>query len=175
MALELRHQRLPDNTIQIMFGGSIDLNLGLRWPPPRREIVPLLTARYQGFTVTARGHHMAYTLPDDHMVDVQVVWADAHGHPAQVQGDTTWASSDESIVTVAADSGDSTMCAISPSASANLGTAQVTATADADLGDGVTAVVATFDVTTVAGTAVAGTISPTGDAQPIAPTPTPTA
>jgi hypothetical protein len=41
-----------------------------------------------------------------------------------------------------------------------------TATADADLGEGVSEIVCTMDVEVVAGTAVVGTITPTGEPQP---------
>jgi hypothetical protein len=56
-----------------------------------------------------------------------------------------------------------------------LGTAQVVATADVDLGAGVQSLITTMDITVVAGQAVAGTISPTGPAEPIAPHPAPVA
>ena len=108
---------------------------------------------------------MAYTLPDDHQVEVQVSYVDSKGHPAQVDGDVTWQSSDEAIATVEVDSTDSTMATVTPST--DLGQAQISCTADADLGEGVKEITSTFDVSVVAGEAVAGTITPSGDPIPI--------
>lgn len=107
---------------------------------------------------------MAYTLPDDRTIFVQVAYVDARGHPATVDGDVAWASSDTMIANVGVKQGDSTSAQIIPGA--NLGQAQITATADADLGAGVTSVICTLDVTVVAGSAVAGVITPQGEPQP---------
>jgi hypothetical protein len=126
-----------------------------------------VTLRYRDFTITARGNDMAYTLPADMLINVQVAYVDTHGNPAKVDGDVSWASSNDSIATVAADSGDSTIARVT--AAGTLGQAQITATADADIGDGTREIITTMDVTVVAGEAVAGTITPVGEAQPSGP------
>jgi len=101
---------------------------------------------------------MAYTLPNDKQVTVQVTYEDAKGNPATVDGEVTWASSDEDIATVEVDDTDSTKAVITPGDT--LGNSQITATADADLGAGVREIICTMDLTTVAGEAVVGRISP---------------
>lgn len=100
---------------------------------------------------------MAITLPDDAPINVQVKWVDAHGHAAVVDGPTTWASSDATVMTVVSNATTSTQATIS-AGTGNLGSAQLTASADANLGTGVQNITAMADVTVVAGTAVAGTI-----------------
>lgn len=127
----------------------------------------LVTLHYRDFTVTARGNDMAYTLPVDMQVHVQVEYVDAHGNPAAVDDEVTWASSDATIIAVSADATDSTKATVR--AVGKVGQAQVTATADADLGEGIKSLVTTMDVTSVAGEAVAGTITPVGAAEPVPP------
>ena len=99
---------------------------------------------------------MAIKLPDDLPITVKVTWVDSHGHAAKVDGATTWTSGDTAIFTVAADSTDSTIATLT--AAGNLDTAQLTASADADLGSGTTTITAMADITVIAGSAVAGTI-----------------
>ena len=108
---------------------------------------------------------MAYTLPSGMKCDVAVAYVDANGNPAQVDGEVAWSSSNDAICTATVDTGDSTMCSIS--AVGGIGDVQVTATADADLGGGTRELVTLLDVHIVAGEAVAGTISPVGEAAPI--------
>jgi len=150
-----------NNTITLQVGGALELVL--RQPEPQGEVY--VTVQYEQFTVKAKGDHMAYTLPIDKYISVQVAYVDAHGNPAVVDGDVTWASSDDSTVTVAVDPTDSTKCKVTPVGPA--GTAQVTATADADLGEGTRELITLLDLVLVAGEAVAGTISIVGDPQPM--------
>lgn len=141
-------------------------------PPPEPGIRVFVAATFDNrFIAKAEGQKMAYTLPDDMQVAVQISYEDAKGNPASIDGDVTWTSSDPSNLQVGADSSDSTKALIVPVGS--LGTYQITATADADLGAGVTELITLLDVTVVAGTAVAGVIAPTGSPEPI-PTPEPT-
>jgi hypothetical protein len=51
----------------------------------------------------------------------------------------------------------------------SVGQAQVTATCDADLGDGVRELITLCDIEVVGGEAVAGTIQPVGEPDPLAP------
>jgi hypothetical protein len=85
-----------------------------------------------------------------------------------VDGDVTWASSDDTIAAVFVSSNDSTEAVIRTIGP--VGQVQVTATADADLGAGIRNIVTPMDITVVAGEAMSGTIEPTGPAEPI-PTP----
>jgi len=144
--------------------GAIALTLA---PPPAGKTI--ITTHYENFTVTAEGDHMSYNLPVDHLINVKVSYVDAKGNPAQVDGAVSWDTSDASIITVDPDNKDSTQCKLTPGGAT--GQAQVTASADADLGDGVRELVTSFDVTVIAGEAVAGTIAPVGEAEPIAPHP----
>ena len=97
---------------------------------------------------------------------MEVAYVDADNNPATVDGAVTWASSNEAIATVV--SIGPTAAMIAATRGGSLGTAQITATADADLGSGTRELLTTFDVTVVAGEAVSGTISPTGAPTPIA-------
>jgi hypothetical protein len=141
-----------------------DKPLKIEMVPPPEPVGCVVTASIDGFSVTARGNHMVYKLPDDKDLKVSVQYVDKKGHPAEIDGEVTWTTSDEMIVNVGVQSGDSTKALIHPGA--NLGQAQITATADADLGEGVTEVICTFDVEIVAGTAVSGTITPEGEPVP---------
>ena len=108
---------------------------------------------------------MAYVLPNDHAVQLKVSYYDAKGNPAQVDGAVDWASSDETIARVTVDGDDSTRCMVYPVD--QLGQAQISATADADLGEGVTEIITTGNIEVVAGQAVSGTIAPVGDPIPL--------
>ena len=127
----------------------------------------LVSVRYDTFTITARGEEMAYTLPAGKQVDCQVSYVDAAGNPATVDGPVTWDTSDATIANIVVDAADDKQCAVQ--AVGATGQAQVSCTADADLGAGVTTLVCTLDVTVVAGEAVAGTITPVGAPVDITP------
>lgn len=114
---------------------------------------------------------MAYTLPNDKVIGIKVSYVDSKGNPASIDGDVTWDTSDPATATIETDVGDSAQAKVVPSGA--IGQVQVTATVDADLGEGVRELITTMDVEIVAGEAVAGTISPVGEPQPIAPTATP--
>ena len=109
---------------------------------------------------------MAYTLPADMEVEVQVTYVDAEGNPASVET-ISWASDPPEIIGALVDPDDPSKLTITPVGPA--GNGQVTATADVDMGAGVKALVTTMDITVVAGEAVAGTISPVGPPTPINP------
>jgi hypothetical protein len=126
-----------------------------------------LTISYDGFTVTAEGNHVMYTLPVDKLVSMQVSYVDAQGNPATIDGEVSWASSDAGILAVKVDTEDSSIVTVTPVGA--VGQTQVTATADADLGAGVRNLITVCDIEVVSGEAVAGTIAPLGEAEPIAP------
>jgi len=112
---------------------------------------------------------MAYTLPDGYQVEVAIAYVDAGGNPATVDGNVTWSSSDPTILTVTADTTVAQQMQAIVAATGALGNAQVQASADADLGSGITTLNTLMDVTVVAGQAVSGTIQPVGAAEPIPP------
>lgn len=150
------------NQLEISFGTPLRVVVQNE-PPP---IAVWLTIWYDSFKITAKGGEVMYTLPVDHYVEMQVAYMDSGGNPAKVDGDVTWRSSDDTIAMAEADPGDSTLVKVTPVGA--LGQVQIVATADADLGTGVRALITTTTIEIVAGEAVSGTISPVGDPVPIA-------
>ena len=105
---------------------------------------------------------MALTMTADQQSVLSVTFADDHGNPAPVDGIPTWTVSDPALLTFAtnADGMGGTLVTVGPT-----GTGQVTVTADADLGAGVTTITGILDVIVVAGMAAnvvvtAGTPTP---------------
>ena len=145
------HQR-----IEISFTSPLKI-VQVEEPSP---ILAVLTITYQRFTITAKGDRFMFTLPVDDAVKMQVTYVDAEGNPAKVDGPITWASSDETLAEVEVDSVDSSIVTVTPVGPT--GQVQITATADADLGDGVRELITVCDISLVAGEAVAGTIQPVG-------------
>lgn len=98
---------------------------------------------------------MALLLTDSQEVDLGVEYLDKKGNTAKVDGDPRWASSDESKLVVSMVNGsEATIKAVGP-----LGAAQISVTADADLGDGVKEIIGVFDIEVVAGEAVSANVS----------------
>ena len=128
-------------------------------------LIAITTLTFDNFTVTTKGNEMAYTLPVDKQVRVKVAYVDSHGNPATIDGDVTWGTSDPSVAEVTADPDDSFEAVVRPAGAT--GQAQVVARCDADLGSGTRELNTLMDVTVVAGEAIAGTISPVGDAEPV--------
>ena len=93
-------------------------------------------------------------LPDDKMLaSVSVKWMDVKGNEAPVQS-VRWGTDRPDLLVITENGNGS----VSISPLGPLGTAQVSATADADLGDGVVEVVALGSIEVIAGQAVAGTL-----------------
>ncbi len=95
-------------------------------------------------------------LTDSQQCDLAIAPVDRKGKAAKVQdGSTTWTSSDETVATVeaGADGLTATVKAV------DLGTCQVNVSADADLGDGVSSLSGSLDVTVVGGQAVSLSVS----------------
>jgi Bacterial Ig-like domain (group 2) len=124
----------------------------------------ILIIRFDNFAITLEGDHVMYNLPADHTVQMQVVYVDSKGNPATIDNAVVWDSSDVSIVSVQADAADSTKVKVTPVA---VGQAQVTATVDADIGEGVRELKTLADINVVGGEAVAGMIAPVGEAEPM--------
>jgi hypothetical protein len=146
-------------TVAFKLGGTLEI---LTEPSKAGCFV---TVRHGNFTIRARGNDMAYTLAVDTQVQVKVDYVDGAGNPAKVDGDVRWNSSDDTIATVTVDPEDSFNALVR--AAGKLGQVQITAIADADLGEGARPLVTPMDVECVAGEAVAGTITPVGSAEPI--------
>ena len=144
-------------------------------PPHSRKDLRVIVTTILGNFIQRGVGDMAYTLPDDKGVQVQVAYVDARGNPAKVDGDVVWSSSDPTIIAVSpmvatpvdgspAPAGAAMVTPVGP-----LGQAQVQAVADADLGTGTQSLTTLFDVQVVAGTAVSGVITPVGDPVPLPP------
>jgi hypothetical protein len=149
--------------VEIVFTNPLKI-MEVAEPPLGKQ---LLIVRFEQFTVTAEGDHVMYTLPVDHTVLMQVAYVDAKGNPATIDGAVSWESSDVSVLSVTVDPQDSTVCRATPVGS--VGQVQVTATCDADLGEGVRNLITVCDIEVVGGEAVSGTIQPLGDQEPMAP------
>src|SRR4029077_14001775 len=150
------------NQLEISFGGP------LRIVVAQEEDTPAISARlsvwYEQFKIT--GDALMYTLPVDHFVLMQISNTDAAGNPARIDGEVTWTSSDESVVTVQPDAVDSTIVRVLP---VTVGQMQVRASADANLGTGVRNLLTVADIEIVAGEAIAGSVQPLGEPEPMAP------
>jgi hypothetical protein len=137
--------------------------------PPAAGPQVTLSATFGGITSTHTGAtHMTYTLPADKTVKLQIAYVDANGHPAAVDGIIAWESSDPSIAYV-----ESLPVKVGAAGSVvqllpgnTIGNCQISAKADADMGEGVRELITLMDVTVVGGEAVAGTITPVGELTP---------
>jgi len=157
--------------MNLSIGGAefhIDALVRVTATPPRQGAVRL-SASFGGVTSTHTGaEHMAYTLPADKTVKLQIAYVDANNNPAQVDGAIVWTSSDPMIADIQSlpvqQGAAGSVVQLVPGDT--IGNCQITATADADLGEGVRNIVTLMDVTVVGGEAVAGTISPVGEPTP---------
>lgn len=95
-------------------------------------------------------------LTDIQEATLSVAFVDAAGNPAVVDGAPAWAVSDAALlsITPAADGMSAVVSANGP-----LGTGQVSVSADADMGAGVTTIAGTLDIEVLASAAVSIAIS----------------
>jgi hypothetical protein len=100
-----------------------------------------------------KGENMATTVQVGHLGEIDVTWVDESGKSAKVDGPTTWATTDSTIVTVQVATGNSQ---IANWRTVAIGTAQIQASADADMGEGVKTITSTMDFTVIGGEAVGG-------------------
>ena len=140
-------------------------------PPAAAAPTVKLSATFGGVTSTHTGASaIMYTLPADKQVRLQIQYVDANGNPAKVDGAVTWSSSDEDIARceprapLHEDVPEGGAVMLIPGT--KVGECQVSARADADLGEGMRELVSLLDVTVVGGEAVAGNITPVGEAVP---------
>jgi hypothetical protein len=122
-----------------------------------------LTVQFDQFTITTKGDIM-YNLPADHTVTMQVSYVDGAGHPAKVDGPVEWFPANPEIAKIEVDPNDGTICKVIP---VMPGRTQVSVKADADLGEGVRELLTVCDIMIVAGEAMAGSIQPIGDPEPM--------
>ncbi len=100
----------------------------------------------------------SFTVPDDKTADVTVSYVDGKGKPAKVDGAPVWTSSDPAQLAVTPAADGMTATIEQPAGGSNDSAIQVTIEADVDLGAGVKPLQTIFDVTYVAGEAVAGNV-----------------
>lgn len=150
--------------VEISFANVLKIMEVAEQPLPRWK--SLLTITFDQFTITAEGDHVMYNLPIDHTVKMQVAYTDAAGNPAKVDGEVTWFPANAEIAAIEVDANDSTICKVMP---VSIGRTQVSAKADADLGEGVRELLTVCDIMIVAGEAVAGSIQPVGEQEPMTP------
>lgn len=86
-----------------------------------------------------------------------VQWNDANGQSAKVDGPTTWVSSDPLTLECVVATGNPLIA--NCYAPGPIGTVQIQATADADMGEGVRPVTSTIDITVIGGEAQGGDIT----------------
>ncbi|TYL87446.1 hypothetical protein [Bradyrhizobium cytisi] len=147
--------------VEIVFGNVLKIMEVAEEPIARGQ--QLLTVSFDEFTITAEGSHVMYNLPIDHTVKMQVSYVDSAGNPAKVDS-VEWFTANAEIAAIEVDPSDGTICKVIPVA---LGRTQVSAKADADLGEGVRELLTVCDIMIVAGEAVAGSIQPVGEQEPI--------
>lgn len=119
--------------------------------PPQGGHRAVFTTEING--ITFKGENVSEILGVGHYATVTVEWKDAHGNPAKVDGPTKWESTDPAVLTVTVSTGNPL---IANAKAIAIGSAQIHATADADLGEGIKTVTSTIDVTVIAGEAVGG-------------------
>ena len=98
-----------------------------------------------------KGDLTTMILTDTQEVDLSIQPVDKKGKPAQVDGTPQWVSSDPAVVEVVP-AADGLSCVAK--AKDNLGHAQISVSADADLGEGVRTITGVLDIDVVAGEAV---------------------
>jgi hypothetical protein len=118
--------------VEITFGNVLKIMEVAEEPKPRGH--QWLAIRYEQFTVEAEGDYVMYNLPIDHTVKMQVSYVDAAGNPAKIDGAVEWFPANAEIAAIEVDPSDDTICKVMP---VGLGRTQVSAKADADLGEGV--------------------------------------
>jgi len=104
-----------------------------------------------------KGENMANTMQSGSIATLSIQWSDSHGNPAKVDGPTQWVSSDEDVLTVQVAAGNPLIANVY--SQGPVGPAQIQATADADLGEGVKTITAVCDINVIAGEASGGTIT----------------
>ena len=98
---------------------------------------------------TIRGDIMSLILTNSQQVDLAIQPVDKRGKPAQIDGVPVWASSDPAKATI--EPSEDGLSAVVKAV--DNGAAQISVSADADLGEGVRALTGTLDLEIVSGEA----------------------
>ena len=123
---------------------SFDSPLQLVFAQPGVRAV--FAVQYEG--VNFKGENMSSEMKSGTIATLSVQWND---------GPTSWESSDPSILKVEVSTGNSLISNVY--SQGPIGTATIQASADADMGQGVRTVYATYDIVVVKGDAVGGDIT----------------
>src|SRR5262252_1529868 len=125
-------------------------------PPAPVEPRAIITLQFAENTI--KGESMSASMRVGTYATVSVEWTDKGGNTVGVEhGTVNWASSDPTICTVTPSTGNPAIANLY--APGKIGTVQIHATGDADLGEGVKNVTATLAVEVISGEAVAGEIT----------------
>ncbi len=116
----------------------------------RAERLVFQSAVIDKFTII-KGEIESMIITDTQQVDLAIKPVDKKGKPGQVDGVPTWASSNPAVAAV--EPAQDGLSAVVKTAD-ELGTTQISVTADADLGEGVTPIAGTIDIEVVGGQAV---------------------
>jgi hypothetical protein len=100
---------------------------------------------------------MAFIITSDQEFPAAVTFTDDHGNPATIDGLPLWASSNDTILMVvaAADGMSAVISAVGPD-----GQAQISVTADTNMGAGTVPIIGTLDINVVSGMAAIIGITP---------------
>lgn len=132
---------------------SFDSPLQLVFAQPGVRAV--FAVQYEG--VNFKGENMSSEMKSGTIATLSVQWNDKGGNAVPVDGPTSWESSDPSILKVEVSTGNSLISNVY--SQGPIGTATIQASADADMGQGVRTVYATYDIVVVKGDAVGGDIT----------------
>jgi hypothetical protein len=123
--------------------------------PAEPSILGLFAVEYND--VRFQGENMASEMKSGTYATVSVTWTDKGGNPVAVDGSTKWESSDPAIMEIQPSTGNpliANLHSLGP-----IGSVEIHASADGDMGPNVRTVSAVYDVTVVKGDAVAGEIT----------------
>lgn len=104
----------------------------------------------------------------DQQARVRLAVTDRAGNPAQIQGAPAWASTNDAVMTVTPDAADPMTALCVPADGAADQLADVTATVDADLGDGVRPLIGVLTFAITGGAAQFVELSATVEDKPAA-------
>jgi hypothetical protein len=146
----------------------MDLNLNISFVTPLKilQVIPIdhpiipeykavLAVKYND-EVYFEGENMSSQMKSGTYATLSVTWTDKGGNSVPVDGPTKWESSDSSIVTAEVASGNPLICNIK--SVGPIGDVKISASADADLGQGVRTISTSYDIEVIAGDAVMGEI-----------------
>lgn len=161
---------MSNQTLGIKFLNPLPINININFgaPPPQPtppEIHGVFTWQQGDFIF--RGENMANTMQAGSKAKLSVQWVDKFNNPAKVDGPTAWDTTDDTIATFTPDSTDPNALSGEVESVGPIGTVQIQATADADMGAGTQSITAICDISVIAGEASGGTITFTPEASSV--------